>query len=532
MSFPPKPSYWRFAAMLFGLGLAGVGIGAVSNGLAVLAMVPALAVGIVWVVWKIPLRYPALLVLYLVLAVDYLPERPQSMFWPSPLFPLGVMMFSQLHSLTGIPVLRFPLVDLLIISIIGLAIYRQATKSTIDPPIVPLPRPLAGVVALSFLTILWMEVWGIARGGNIQNSLWQWHQAAMLPLIVAMYHYSLRGPEDWPVVARTITAAALTKSAVSTYFAVVVVPAMGVEVEYTTSHSDSMTFNFALLVCITRFLEKPKLAHVLRGLFIIVLVFIGMFFNDRRLAYVSLVGSIGAAYLIQSWTPLKRLVSRGLILMAPVIVMYIAVGWNAGGGVFKPVQTFKSIIEGQHAEGELDYRDIENLDLIATWNSHPILGTGYGHEFEIPYPLPNIAFVFPQYRYHPHNSLLGLLAFGGYVGFTCIWMYLVVTVFMAARAYHRSFASEHRSAALVIIGVVVFYMNQVFGDMGIISYICTFLVAISVAMAGKLAMVTGAWPWPNRERFLGLPRVGSEVGPLPGVVVEEEAGRAAAVTRG
>ncbi|TSC34354.1 exopolysaccharide repeat unit polymerase [Corallococcus sp. Z5C101001] len=504
MYAPPNPSYWRYAALLVGLGLACIGGAAVSDGNPIITVAPVVAATVVWGMTKAPLRYQALAVLYLVLAVDYTPERPQSMFWKSPLFPLGQLLFSQLHELVGIGALRFPLIDVLIIGLIGLGIYRRATKSTIDPPVVPLPRPLIVLVALSAVTILWMEVWGILNGGDVKNSLWQWHQAACMPLMVMMFHYSLRGPQDWPAVARTVIAGALTKSAVSTYFAVVVIPEIGKEIEYTTCHSDSMTFIFALMVCVTRWLERPKAAHAIRGIVVAVLVFVGMFYNDRRLAYVSMVGSMGAAYLFNPWTPLKKFVTRAAILMLPLGVVYLGVGWNSSSGVFKPVQTFRSLVEGQHAEGELDYRDIENLNLIATWSSHPLVGVGYGHEFVLDYPMPDIAFVFPQFRYHPHNSLLGLLAFGGVLGFTGIWMYLVATVYLIARAYHRSYAAEHRSAALVIIGVVASYLNQVFGDMGIISYICTMLVAVSVTMTGKMAMVTGAWPWPGRERALGL----------------------------
>ncbi|RKH21346.1 O-antigen ligase domain-containing protein [Corallococcus sp. CA041A] len=517
MAFKPSPAAWlQYIVMVVGLGAVTLGAAAVGNGDPIVTLAPVLALTVGWVIIKVPLRYLAITVLYLVLAVDYTPERPQSMFWPSPLFPLGKLLFTQMHELVGIGALRFPLIDGLIIGAIVIGICRRAAKSKIDPPVVPIPRPLAVVLAISFFSIMWMEVWGIARGGDIKNSLWQWHQAAVLPLVGMMYHYSLRGPEDWPLVAKTIIAAALTKSAVSTYFALVIIPAQHLEVEYTTCHSDSMTFIFAISVCIMRWLERPRSGHAIRGLIIIILVFIGMFFNDRRLAYVSLVGGLAAAYLFNPWTPLKKFITRGLIACSPLLVVYFLAGWSSSSSIFKPVATFRSIIEGQHAEGELDYRDIENLNLIATWNTNPVFGTGYGHEFLEPYPLPNIAFVFPTYRFHPHNSLLGLLAFGGWFGFTGVWMYLVVTVYLAARAYHRAYAAEHRTACLVIVGVVASYLNQVFGDMGIISYICTFQVAVCSVLAGKLAMVTGAWPWPQREKVLGLTRAAPDEAPPSG----------------
>ncbi|RKH37246.1 O-antigen ligase domain-containing protein, partial [Corallococcus sp. AB050B] len=164
----------QYIVMVVGLGAVTLGAAAVGNGDPIITLAPVLAVTVVWVILKVPLRYLTITVLYLVLAVDYTPERPQSMFWPSPLFPLGRLLFSQLHELVGIGALRFPLIDGLIIGSIALGIYRRATKSKIDPPVVPIPRPLVVVLALSFFSIMWMEVWGIARGGDIKNSLWQW----------------------------------------------------------------------------------------------------------------------------------------------------------------------------------------------------------------------------------------------------------------------------------------------------------------------------------------------------------------------
>lgn len=347
MYAPDRPPYLRYGALLAFLVLATVG-GAVIH--PVVALAPVLCVGVVWVILKVPVKYPVLVVTWLVLAVDYVPERPQSGLWPSPLHPLGELMFAQLSYITKIGALRFPLVDVLILGLMGLAMYRRVTKSTIDPEPLPMPRPLIAVVALSLVAILWMEVRGIARGGDIKNSLWQWHQAAMMPFIVAMYHYAMRGPEDWPAFAKTIILAGLTKSAVSTYFAMVVVHELGVEVEYTTSHSDSMTFVFALLVATMRFIEKPKSAHMLRGLAIIAFIGIGMIFNDRRLAYVSFAGCLLAAFLINPWTPLKRFLVRTLPFFAPFIIVYIAAGWNSGSSVFAPVQTIRSLIDGQGGE--------------------------------------------------------------------------------------------------------------------------------------------------------------------------------------
>jgi O-antigen ligase len=141
----------------------------------------------------------------------------------------------------------------------------------------------------------------------------------------------------------------------------------------------------------------------------------------------------------------------------------------------------------------MDYRDVENFNLISTWQRNPLLGTGYGHGFDEVMKLADISHLFEDYLYHPHNSVLGLLAFGGVVGFTGVWLFIALTVYFAVRSYHRAHSPQWRAWALVAVSIVVAYTNQCFGDMGISSWYSTILMALAVTIAGKLATRTGAW---------------------------------------
>ena len=484
----------RFPALVAGTMLATLAALVLGNGEPWLVAAPLLLVGGVWAALRLPVRYPALALLFLVLSVDYLPERPQEMLWPSPLFPLGQAFFQQLNSLTGIEALRVPGVDLWVLLLLGVAVTRRALGSRVDLPVTPLPRPLVAACVLSLVTLGWMNVYGAARGGDMRNALWQWHQLGFLPLLVLLFHFALRGPEDWRALRRVVIAAAFVKAFIGAYFIVFVARPNAYDVEFSTAHSDSMTFLFAVLCALAPLLERPSGRMFARAGCILAVVGMGLYYNDRRLAYVSLAGCLAILYLMQPWTPVKRRLSRALVFLAPVLVLYGAAGWNSGSRAFAPVQTLRSIVDGQHAEGELDYRDIENWDLIMTWKARPLLGSGYGHVFLEPIKLPNIANFFPTYGFHPHNSLLGLLAFGGVVGFTGLWLYLAVTVFLAARAYRHTQVPAYREAALLAMCMVLTYANQCFGDMGTISWICAFLIAATVAHTGKLAVAVGAWP--------------------------------------
>jgi O-antigen ligase len=126
-----------------------------------------------------------------------------------------------------------------------------------------------------------------------------------------------------------------------------------------------------------------------------------------------------------------------------------------------------------------------------------VLGRGWGHEFDEIIPLPDISHAFADYRYHPHNSVLGMLAFGGVVGFSGLWGWISVAVFLTVRSYHRAREPIQRAGALVAMGVIVAYTNQCFGDMGTISWLGTLLIAMAATCVGKVATLTGAWPSPR-----------------------------------
>src|SRR5262249_32261755 len=120
----------------------------------------------------------------------------------------------------------------------------------------------------------------------------------------------------------------------------------------------------------------------------------------------------------------KRLLTYCLLAMLPLIATYVAVGWNSQSKIFAPVRTFRSVGDSDIDSSTL-YRDLENYNLLATMRFNMFTGAGFGQPFAEVVTLPNISF-FREYRYMPHNSILGLWAFTGPFGFTGIATALVV----------------------------------------------------------------------------------------------------------
>jgi O-antigen ligase len=145
------------------------------------------------------------------------------------------------------------------------------------------------------------------------------------------------------------------------------------------------------------------------------------------------------------------------------------------------------------ADPSARWRDLENYDLYYTLRSNPVLGTGFGHGYVEIIPLPDISQKFEMYRFSPHNSLLGLFAFAGLVGFAGIWMMFPLGVFFAVRSYRFAATAGDRCTSLVALGILVVFVVHSYGDIGLGNPTALFTVAPTLAFIAKQAVATGAW---------------------------------------
>jgi O-antigen ligase len=207
------------------------------------------------------------------------------------------------------------------------------------------------------------------------------------------------------------------------------------------------------------------------------------------------------------WSPAKRSALRGALATSPLLLAYAAVGWSSSAALFQPVHTLRSVVDSK-ADPSTLWRDLENYNLFFTLRHNPVLGTGYGHGYDEIIGLPDVSSSYALYRFLPHNSILGLWAYGGLVGFTALWAMIVVGLFLAARAYRHAVSVDDRTAALAAVSSIVVYLVYCYGDLGLGTWASVFIVAPAFAIASKLAVSTGAWPsrhpglepraWPRR----------------------------------
>jgi hypothetical protein len=475
------------------VGSIGAMLATDGNPAAVLA--PALAAVAVWLVLTLPIRLSALGVVFLLLISDYPPEIPYSNLWVSPFNLMGKLLFTNLSTLTGIGPLRLPAIDMMVIGLLVLRAWRRSHHATIDVPGPPPVHALNRALLLSVGAVLALDGIGVATGGEFNESLWQLRHLLLFPLCAFLFIGTLRGTEaELKTIARILLAGALVKALCGIYFIYFVLRPTGGFVEFTTSHSDTLLYVSVFGGFIAYFFERPRWSTIRDNLWWMPIVFWGMVLNDRRLAYVSLGGSVLMIYLLQPNTWLKRRLFQLALVTLPVAALYLSVGWGRGESIFQAAQIVRSLVEGEVKAAGADYRDIENADVISTWAAHPVVPLGFGHKFHEPIKLPDISKIMPTYQYHPHNQFLWMWAIGGVFGFTLMFLPWVVGLFLAARAHKFLRLPFERAAALTIICLIIAQLNQVFGDMGTRSHFGSILGGLAVALAGKLAVRSGAWP--------------------------------------
>ncbi|GAC1686365.1 MAG: O-antigen ligase family protein [Gemmatimonadaceae bacterium] len=480
--------------MAFAYGVTALLLGAsgavlMATGDPVLAALPLILTVAAYLLATLPMRYPLMAFTGVWLVTDMLP-RPMShdggTMWKSPVYPISNFLGNNLDSVLGVDALRFSGSEAFFFVMLLVAGARWVTGSSIDAAgRRPFPNVLWVVLGASFAAVVLLEVKGMATGGDFRQSLWQFRQILWLPVLTLLFGAGFRGSRDLAPLAVIVTLATVIKIGVGLYYVRRIAIPNLLEVDFMTCHEDSMTFVTTLMLWIAVWAHRPTPRRAIAALVIGLWIFIGIAANERRLAYVSLGGSV-ALFLLMFRGRMRRPLLRALIYALPLLIPYLAAGRNRSSGIFKPASLIMSV--AQQDDESSQTRNIENYNLLQTLKAHPIVGSGWGHEYSEEVKAYDISQAFAQYRYIAHNSVLWLWSIGGVLGFTLIWSPVVMGVFLARRTYAVAQSSAARIGAFTSIAVMASFVNQAWGDMVTPGQTGMVLLGGAMVVAGKLAV--------------------------------------------
>ena len=346
-------------------------------------------------------------------------------------------------------------------------------------------------------TVLWF-LYGVMTGGDARSASWQTYLIVSFILVAFTVAAVFRTPADFCDLAYWLIAAASYRAIMCwwAYFTFAH-DSVGESGTFLTSHDDTIIWVVSILVLIVNALERRSAAIIARNVAFI-LFFIGAIqWNSRRLAWVSLLMGLVVLYTLFPNGAAKRKFNRLAIVAVPLVLVYAAVGWGSPSPMFLPLRSLSSVSTEEDASTLA--RNAENLGLIATTNHSSFAwGTGWGKPYEyqtLKYDISD----FELWRFVPHNSILGLLAFTGVLGFAGFWLPIPTALFLHSRV--ARVGVDPRAKSVVIIGAaqLIVCANQLYGDMGIFFLKPMYALAISYAMALRLPVVAGVWAPPGSK---------------------------------
>jgi hypothetical protein len=360
----------------------------------------------------------------------------------------------------------------------------------------PLVAPMKHSLWLIVVTTIVCAANGLARGGDFRHASWQTYLIMSTVLVVFTVAATCRTVADFCGLGYWLMAAAVYRATMCwlSYFTWGN-NLVGTGGAYLTSHDDTILWVVSILVLLVDAVDKPSIGRSLRNGATIFFLLGAIQWNSRRLAWVSLAMGLGVLYALFPAGRAKRRINLVGWFALPLLLVYVAVGWGRGTGIFLPLRALSTVSTEEDASTLA--RNAENLGLMYTANhSGYLLGTGWGRPY-FPVTMKYDISLFELWQYIPHNSILGLLTFTGFLGFAGFWMAFPTAVFLNTRVASLSADARARKVAMIGAAQMVVCANQLYGDMGIFSAKAMYVMAVSYAMALRLPGLAGVWNAPT-----------------------------------
>jgi hypothetical protein len=363
--------------------------------------------------------------------------------------------------------------------------------------------PMDKALTVSLVSVAIWTILGAMRGGKPWMAGWQLYTFVSAMLFAKLLIATMRTPKHFETLGKVIMAAALYRSVMAItfwFFFVHNVIYKDGPPPYMTTHDDTVLFVTGLVLALNNAMIRRTSKAIRFALFAAALIMPAIQFNNRRLAWASLAFALVLIYAMLPSGKVKRRINWSLVLLSPVLVAYVAIGWGRPEGIFKPLRSFSTMTTNE--DSSTLARNAENKGLLATLTRGSwISGTGWGQEYVEIDSSFSIARFYKEWRYVPHNSVIGTLAFTGVLGFSCLWLVFPVSIFLNSRTWRVAKTPTERIASLTAMTQVVICTNQMFGDMGLQSPTTLFMAASSFAVAGRLSVWSGAWPDKKAKRL-------------------------------
>jgi hypothetical protein len=442
--------------------------------------------------WRVPAS-PVIMFVVAATSIERFPDPgPDAITAKVPLF----RSLADVYGLSGVIATPY---ELLLI----LALLVWLARGIADRRIRLRASPLGiGMIVVAGIAVA-MELFGLARGGVFNISLWELRPFLYLAVtyLLASQLVSRRAALEailWGIVVGTGLKGVEGTERVFTLANVFPKP------EAILEHDESVFFAvFIVLVIVLWMYGRRGYLRRLATVFLpfVVIADLG---NNRRAAWVMLPAMLLAvAVVAYVRMPERRKVIACVVgVLVVLAAAYVLAFRNSTALLAQPAHAIWSQFQPDPRDASSNlYRQLENLNLALDIKASVFTGTGFGVPIAHPIPLFDASNIDPLINFIPHNTVLYVWLRLGTLGAIAFW-WMIGAGAVAACRLARCPGREFGLFGTLALAAVVAWLVQGYVDMGIASFRVDTLVGCilgAVAAAHRIALSEAEEPPAIRE---------------------------------
>lgn len=415
-------------------------------------------------------------------------------------FPLGfpdsftdtIGFFLNLNNTANLPISASP-ADLLML--VGIVAWLRSPVAGGTPRF---PRSRLRRAYLVFMgVVLLAELWGLASGGNFNITLWELRPQVYGFILFLLASSLVRERRQVVWIAGIFLACTAFKAGVADFrYTVTLHGDLGGK-EALLGHEDSYFLLMFLVAMLVAAIWVRQRRVVLPLLLASPLVTVAMLENQRRIAMLALWGAVAVvvAMAIRFEPSVRKMVAVFAVIGTLAFVGFVAAEWNVTDGLagqaVRPVHTLFGQVDPRDLSSDM-YRLAENADLRASYQTSPLIGTGFGLPMLLPFPLADISQQYPLWDYITHNSILWVAMRMGILGMATFWA-LIGMVLLEGMVVLRGHEDRFlRGVAAFALAAVAAELVMAYGDLQLEAYRNMIFFGVMVGLIDALPRVREA----------------------------------------
>lgn len=261
------------------------------------------------------------------------------------------------------------------------------------------------------------------------------------------------------------------------------------------AHEESYFFALFVLGTIAaliwgRNIRRPIIALLLAGS---AGAFFAMVVNHRRAAELALIAGVAVILALAiRFDDERRGLWLGLTVLTVTVVIIFTIGyWNhttgLTGELVRPIRSM--FVPDQRDYLSNIYRVAEDANILATFRTSPLLGTGFGIPMIVIFPMADISYIYPLWNYIPHNTLLWIGMRLGAVGWAVFFGLIGMAILQACRQLATRKDSLINPLAAFAVAAIVAEIIQGYSDLQLDSDRNLIILGAILGLINRLPML-------------------------------------------